>query len=103
MIASLRGSFTKEGILKAREIETRLVNETWLASEYDLLPEARRLAIPTLVIHGEYDLVPTECAAHIAHAIPGARFVVLKECGHFAYLERPDDVFREVAEFFLGG
>ena len=38
VIKSLRLSFTKEGILKAREIEERLMNETWLSSEYNLLP-----------------------------------------------------------------
>ncbi len=52
VINSLRLSFTKEGILKAREIEERLMNETWLSSEYNLLPKLKWLSIPTLIIHG---------------------------------------------------
>jgi len=99
VIQSLRRSFTKEGILKAREIEEQLMNETWLSSEYNLLPKLRRLSTPTLVIHGDYDIVPVECAAHIAQALPGARFVVLRECGHFSYLECPDKVRKEIADF----
>jgi proline iminopeptidase len=100
VIESLRRSFTKEGILKAREIEERLMHETWLSSEYNLLLKLKRLRVPTLVIHGDYDIVPVECAAHIAQAIPGACFVLLRECGHFSYLECPDEVRKETADFF---
>jgi proline iminopeptidase len=102
VIKSLRSYFTKEGILKAREIEDRLMNETWLSSEYDLLPELKRLSVPTLVIHGDYDFVPVECAVHIAQAIPEARFVLLRDCGHFSYIECPDEVRKAIATFFRG-
>jgi proline iminopeptidase len=100
VIASLRASFTRSGILKARAIEARLMNDTWLSSGYDLLPQLEQLDIPTLVIHGDDDLIPVDCAAHIAWAMPKARFVVLKGCGHFSYLERPDEVRREITGFF---
>ncbi len=100
VINSLRLSFTKEGILKAREIEERLMNETWLSSEYNLLPKLKWLSIPTLIIHGDHDLIPAECAAHIAQAIPGARFALLRECGHFSYLECPNEVRKEIGNFF---
>jgi len=71
IIRSLRSSFTKEGILKARAIEKRLYDETWFVNEYDLVPKLKALDIPTLVIHGDYDFVPLECSAHVAQAIPG--------------------------------
>jgi len=99
LIKSLRSSFTKEGILKARKIEGRLVEETWLSDEYNLLPRLHRLTIPTLIIHGEHDHIPVECAAHIAQAMPTARFALLKECGHFSYLECPDEVRKEITKF----
>jgi pimeloyl-ACP methyl ester carboxylesterase len=101
VIERLRASFTKEGILKARTIEDRLMDETWLSSEYDLLPKLKELSIPTLIIHGEYDIVPVECAAHIAQAIPGARFALLSDCGHFSYLECTDKVRKEICDFLL--
>lgn len=101
VIKRLRSSFTTEGILKAREIEERLMHETWLSSDYDLLPRLKQLGIPTLVIHGDYDIVPVECAVHIAQAIPSARFILLKECGHFSYLECPDEVRKAISELFL--
>jgi proline iminopeptidase len=100
-ITRLRRSFTKEGILKARAIEARLMNDTWRLNDYDLLPHLKQLYVPTLVIHGDHDFIPIECAAHIAEAIPGARFVVLKDCGHFAFIEAPDEVRRELARFYM--
>jgi proline iminopeptidase len=99
VVKSLRLNVTKEGIVKAREIEERLYNETWLLSEYDLIPKLKRLSIPALIIHGDYDFIPIECAVHIAQAIPGARFVLLRECGHFSYIERPDEVRKEITDF----
>jgi proline iminopeptidase len=102
MVGRMRASFTPAGVLKARAIEGRLMGETWHSNGFTLVPELMRLSIPTLVIHGDYDLIPIECAAHIAQAIPGARCVVLEECGHFAYLERPDAVRREIDAFFHG-
>lgn len=100
LVETLRSSFTKEGILKARDIDERLANETWLSSEYNLLPKLKQLSIPTLVIHGDYDFIPVEVAAHVAEAISGARFVVLRECGHFPYIECPDQVRRAIDDFF---
>jgi proline iminopeptidase len=102
VIKRLRLSFTKESILTAREIEQRLMNDTWSSSEYNLLPSLERLSIPALVVHGDYDFIPEECAAHIARAIPGARLVVLSKTGHFSYLESPDEVRKEITDFFHG-
>jgi proline iminopeptidase len=99
VVKRLRSNFTKDGVVKAREIEDRLVAETWSMSEYDLFPSLERLRIPALVIHGEYDLVPHELAAHVAQAIPRARFVLLEDAGHFSFLERPDEVQKEIVDF----
>ncbi len=99
VVQSLRASFTKEGIQKARAIEKRLCNETWFVNEYDLIPKLKELNIPTLVIHGDYDFVPMECAEHIAQAMPRARFVLLKDTGHFSYIESPEEVRKEILNF----
>jgi len=100
VVRSLRLSLTPEGILKSRRIEARLYDETWLLEDYNLLPQLERLRIPTLIIHGDHDHIPGECAAHIAQAISGSRLVVLEDCGHFSYLERPEEVRQEITEFF---
>lgn len=100
LVPRLRANFTPELVLMARAIENRLYKETWSSPGYDLLPKLRQLAVPTLVIHGENDFVPVELAAHVAQAIPGARLALLRQCGHFAYLEASDAVLRHVRELF---
>lgn len=98
--ARLQVGWTKESVLAARATTGRLWEETAELPEYNLLPQITRLRIPTLVLHGDYDFVPVACAAHIADAIPGARLVVLPNCGHFSYLEHPDEVRTTLSEFF---
>ncbi len=68
-----------------------------------MLTKFKGLRILTLVIHGEYDLIPVECTAHIAQAIPDARFVVLRDCGHFSFHECPDNVRKVIGNFFHEG
>ncbi len=100
IIARLRASFAKEGILKSRAIEGRLMNDTWSLPEYDLLPKLKTLRIPTLVISGDHEFIPAATAEHITHALPDARMVTLKGCGHFSYLECPDAVREQIDAFF---
>lgn len=96
VVARLRVHFTPQDIVKARAIEDRLYKQTWIAPAYDLLGKLRSCKATTLVIHGAQDFCPVVCAEHIAEAVPGARLVVMEDCGHFAYLERPKDVFRAI-------
>lgn len=99
LLKRLRMNFTPETILLARQIEDRLMSQTWSRPDYDLLPALRALRVPALVIHGEHDLIPEECARHIADAIPGARFVLLPGCGHFSLMEAPEAVIEAISEF----
>ena len=63
-----------------------------------LIARLGRLQVPTLFIHSDRDFVPIEVAREAANAIRGSRFVVLPDCGHFAYLEQPDRVRAAIAE-----
>ena len=100
LIEQLQTGWTKQDVLTARAIGKRLWGETYESTGYDLLPRLTGLRIPTLILHGDYDFVPLACAAHIAEALPDARLVVLSDCGHFSYLERPDAVRTALSEFF---
>jgi proline iminopeptidase len=102
LVNRLRAVFTPENILRGRAIEDRLLSEPLGLSGYTLLPQLTELRIPTLILHGEEDLVPVAYAARIAGAIPGARLVVLPDCGHFSYIEAPDAVHSEMMRFFSG-
>ena len=101
LMAIMKPSFTtSEAILKARHVEDRLMADTWSLDGYDVLPKLRSLNIPTLVIYGDHDFIPSFVAQHIAEGLPAARFVTMKECGHFAYLECPEPVRKEIDAFF---
>jgi proline iminopeptidase len=81
-------------------VEDRLMRDTWDVEAYDLLPKLRSLSIPTLVISGDHDFIPGEIAGHVAGAIPNTRLVMLKDCGHFVYMECADGVRKAFNNFF---
>ena len=78
------------------------MTETWSLSGYDLLPKLKSVHIPTLVISGDHEFIPAATAEHITQAIPNARLVTLKDCGHFTYMECPVAVHEQIDAFFAG-
>ncbi|MAM68123.1 MAG: alpha/beta hydrolase [Rhodospirillaceae bacterium] len=56
-------------------------------------PEAAaRVTCPTVIVAGDRDMMtPVKAAAPLADAIPDAKTVILKECGHIMMVERPDE------------
>jgi pimeloyl-ACP methyl ester carboxylesterase len=59
----------------------------------DSRPGLAAIACPTLVLVGDDDqLTPPALAREIAAGIPGARLVVVPECGHVSTLEQPQAV-----------
>jgi pimeloyl-ACP methyl ester carboxylesterase len=69
----------------------------------DSLPLLARIACPTLVLCGRQDAL-TPLAAHeeMARGVPGARLVVIEDCGHMAPMERPEAV-TAVLRYWLQG
>ena len=102
LIARMKVSFNKEGVLKARAVEDRLMQDTWSRADFDLLPKLKTLKIPTLVLSGDHEFIPATTAEHIAQAIPDARLVTLKGCGHFTYMECPAETHGQFDAFFAG-
>lgn len=103
LMATMQAAFRSqgsEGIVKARAVEDRLMLDTWQIPGYDLLPKLRSLRSPTLVIAGDKDFFPLEVAVHIADALPNAKLVTMKDCGHFAFLECPGEVRNALLGFF---
>lgn len=61
-----------------------------------------RLAVPTLLVHGELDPIPVEMARRLAGEIDGARLEVLEGVGHFPMVERPERLNEILREFLAG-
>jgi 3-oxoadipate enol-lactonase len=78
------------------------------ARSCDALAEAnaanhQRIRCPALIINGEEDSVATPSTAReLAERINGASAVILPRCGHWATIERPDEINAELRRF-LGG
>ncbi|TQV66707.1 alpha/beta hydrolase [Exilibacterium tricleocarpae] len=66
-------------------------------SQLDLLAAVRR---PVLMIAGEDDIIfPPDETRDMACAIPACEFRVMKNTGHLAALERPDQINTMIADF----
>ncbi len=70
--------------------------------DYSLFDRLNRITCPTLIVHGDYDPIPFQEAEKIHHGIKGSDFVLLQNCGHFAYMEKANACF-EAVENFLDG
>ncbi len=83
-VMAMAESFGRDGFLR-QQTATMMRHDS-----RGLLP---RIACPTLVLCGREDaLTPLAWHEEMADAIPGARLVVIENCGHLAPLERPAEV-----------
>jgi pimeloyl-ACP methyl ester carboxylesterase len=73
-----------------------------LIARPDSRPGLASITVPTLVLVGDSDLLtPLERSEEIAAAIPGARLVVIPQCGHGSTGEQPEAVCRAMVEWIV--
>jgi pimeloyl-ACP methyl ester carboxylesterase len=74
--------------------------QAWVDTGKDRREALRAVTVPCRVIAFADDLVtPPHLAAEVADAIPDCDFVEIPACGHFGYLERPEEVNSAIIEF----
>jgi pimeloyl-ACP methyl ester carboxylesterase len=56
--------------------------------------------VPSLVIHGEEDLIPADIARETSELLSSASLALLPRCGHLPFWEAPDRFF-DLAQSFL--
>ena len=70
------------------------------AEGWDLTDRLGEVTAPTLVLCGRHDWVcPSPQSEILAAGIPGAELVVFEDCGHFPWLEAPDEFWPAVERF----
>jgi len=69
-------------------------------SNFDLYPEMHKIKTPTLVVFGDHDPTPPQAGSPIHTNIAGSELIIIQDCGHFPFLERPEK-FLEVTTTFL--
>ena len=71
-----------------------------LVENVDLRDRLERIAVPTLVLAGDRDLLVTpDGLREMGRRIPRSRAASLPRCGHFAFVTHPDLVGGEVKRF----
>jgi proline iminopeptidase len=88
-------------------VVARVQQSVWASlGDYDLLgalPDVRaRATEPSLIVHGREDPIPLASSVAAAHAL-GARLVVIDDCGHVPYVERPEPLFAALEQFLGAG
>ena len=97
-VSKLNLSFTSNETKSYFEVST-IFAENFITKPFDIRPDLQKINVPTLVIHSDYDPIPLWTAKDIANSIKGAKFLLIKDCGHFPYIEKPDETFKVIEEF----
>jgi pimeloyl-ACP methyl ester carboxylesterase len=81
-------------------VDAYVRQQTAIISRPDFRPDLSKIRCPTLVLCGREDqLTPVSDSEFIAAAVPGAKLVVVEECGHMSTLERPVEVNRAMRKW----
>jgi pimeloyl-ACP methyl ester carboxylesterase len=60
-----------------------------------------KIACPTLLVTGDEDTVaPTQAVRQIAERLPGCRLEILRGCGHWTTVEKPDECSALLQRFY---
>jgi len=70
-----------------------------MGANYDFSADMKKITAPTLVVYGDYEILAESAGKQIADLIPNAEFVLLKDCGHFPFIEQPKTYFGTINEF----
>jgi len=70
--------------------------------DFNIYDQLAAVRCPTLIIHGDFDPVPLEYARKIHETIENSRLVILKNSGHFSYIETPTKFYSAVTDFLKG-
>ena len=66
---------------------------------YDFSASLSQLPCPTLILQGDYDPITPNMMMHTRDTIPNCQLEVLRDAGHFAYVEQPETVFGRLTQF----
>ena len=66
----------------------------------DSRPTLATITCPTLVLTGDKDLaIPNSLSKEMADGIPGAKLVILSQCGHLSQPEQPEATTNALVEW----
>lgn len=66
---------------------------------FDVSEEMKHFEKPVLILNGLDEIVHKNMAIHADSILPNSRLVLMENCGHYGWLERPEIYLKEVKEF----
>ncbi|HET7410142.1 MAG TPA: alpha/beta fold hydrolase, partial [Paracoccaceae bacterium] len=76
--------------------------QTAIMNRPDGRADLGRIACPTLVLCGRQDQpTPVDLHEEMAAGLPGARLVVIEDCGHLSTIERPEAVNAAMRDWLM--
>ena len=71
-----------------------------MARGYDLRTGLRQLDRPVLIVQCHQDPIGHKTAADIHDTIPASSVEYIRQCGHFPWIEQPEEFRRILTDFF---
>ena len=82
----------------------RVFRRLWATEPNYSDADLAKIHVPTEIVIGDHDpVIRPDHIAHIAHVIPGAKLVVLKDVGHPAHSQDPKQYLKAIQDFMAGG
>jgi len=77
----------------------RLVYQNMRKIQFDCSEGLKGIKVPVLIIQGEQDLIDMKTAETAMEALPYSTLVILKNCGHYGWLDQPEQYFKNISEY----
>jgi proline iminopeptidase len=68
-------------------------------NSFDLYEGLKALNKQSLIIACDKDVIPLHYMQHLHKSIPSSKFVLIKDSGHFPYIDQPDILFKTLNDF----
>ncbi|MBN1497267.1 MAG: alpha/beta hydrolase [Spirochaetes bacterium] len=79
------------------------LNDFLCCDRFDVMDRVSEIRIPTLIVSGDADVMtPLKYSRYLAERIHGSRLAVIPGGGHLVFLQKPEEVNREI-DLFLSG
>ena len=76
-----------------------IFDESLFLNPFDLTKDLKQITCKTLIIHCDKDFVPLLGSKNIHKNIKNSKLVIIQDCGHFPYVEKPEELFNIVETF----
>lgn len=89
-------TFRKLGDPQFSDKAAKYTQKSHFGTEY-LFPDLKKVTVPTLVVVGDDDFIcdPVSQAGRIHQNIPSSTLVLIKDAGHFPWIEQPTQFFKD--------